>query len=135
MTRLNFTILAVDDDSDDIEIFCEAVKEISAAIKCLIAQNGNEALALLREVVHLPQIIFIDSNMPQMNGKKCLTAIKGDERLHDIPVVMYSTFFSEEDIGYFQSMGVVVAQKRIKFRDIVQHISGTISLFYPDLKV
>lgn len=135
MTQINFTILAVDDDADDIEIFCEAVTEVNAAITCLIAQNGNEALTLLREAVHLPQIIFIDSNMPQMNGKKCLTAIKSDDRLQRIPVVMYSTFFSEEDISHFQNMGVVVAQKRIKFRDIVQHISDTICHFYPDRKV
>jgi len=85
-------ILLVDDDLEDREIFCEAIEEIDPSIKCLIAKDGNEAIQLLtRDYVVLPDYIFLDINMPLMNGKECLQIIKGDPKLKDIPVIIYST--------------------------------------------
>src|ERR1700761_1606457 len=94
MSINNFTLLVVDDDQDDLEIFCEAVHSISSSINCMMAANGRAALNLLNQLIRLPQIIFLDYNMPQMDGQKCLNHIRNSERLKDIPVVMYSTTFS-----------------------------------------
>lgn len=84
--------LIVDDDIDDIDFFCEAIHEINANAICHIAYNGEEALSLLRNKIEtLPDVIFLDLNMPRIDGKTCLAELKKDTLLKDIPVVIYTT--------------------------------------------
>jgi CheY-like chemotaxis protein len=97
-------ILYVDDDPEDIEIFMEAIKENDSSIKCLIAQNGKEAMDLLHSDL-LPDFIFLDINMPVINGSAVLTEIRKDSRFKNIPVVMYSTSMSQIDIDEYRQMG------------------------------
>ena len=82
----------IDDDEDDYEIFKMALHEIDPAIMLNYAYNGFEALEKLRQD-HLlvPHFIFIDWNMPKMNGRQCLEEIKKNERLKNVPVYIYST--------------------------------------------
>lgn len=84
-------ILYVDDDFDDIEIFCDALRSVNPTAICLIARNGQEALTLLEKRAQKPDCVFLDINMPVMNGKRCLAAIKGKPDLCHIPVIMHST--------------------------------------------
>ena len=91
-------LLIVDDDEDDRDLFCAAVNDVDPAIHCLMAQNGYEALRALRSCrLEKPDIIFLDLNMPRMNGLQTLTELKKDEALKDIPVIIYSTSKLEED--------------------------------------
>jgi len=85
------TLLIVDDDEDDKEMFCEVVSEISNSHTCLTTANGQEALHLLQTSETLPNFIFLDLNMPRMSGKQCLTQLKHSERLSKIPVIIYTT--------------------------------------------
>ncbi|HET9487511.1 MAG TPA: response regulator, partial [Chryseosolibacter sp.] len=75
------TILNVDDDAEDIEIFCEAVREIDASIICLTAKSAEEAMQILNSDIELPEYIFLDINMPKVDGNACLKEIKKDGRL------------------------------------------------------
>ena len=84
-------VLNVDDDHEDREFFCDALREIDPSVTCLIATSGMEALALLQDRDTLPDYIFLDINMPVMDGKQCLKALKSISRLQSIPVIMYST--------------------------------------------
>ena len=59
-------VLNVDDDQEDREFFCDALKEIDASIVCLVAESGMEALSLLQSHMPLPDYIFLDINMPMM---------------------------------------------------------------------
>lgn len=70
------TILIVDDDEDDKEMFIEVVSEIDNSTNCIQASNGYEALEILEKNISLPDLIFLDLNMPRMNGKQCLQSIK-----------------------------------------------------------
>ena len=70
------TIMIVDDDPDDVQLFCEAVAEIDPLYNCLVAYNGEEALKLLQNTNTTPDFIFLDLNMPRMNGKQCLAQFK-----------------------------------------------------------
>ena len=135
MKNTDFKILVVDDDMDDLEIFCEAINEINPSIKCLIARHGKEAIKVLNELPTLPHIIFLDYNMPQMNGQKCLAYIKSDERFKTIPVVMYSTYFSYETANQLEKEGAVVLKKHDKFSDITNHIFQTLKSFYPLMEI
>ncbi len=102
-------ILIIDDDSDDVEIFCEAIAEINPAIKCESAENGEEALRLLRNPFHdRPDFIFLDLNMPRMNGKQCLSELKKDPRLKDMPVVVYTTSKLDEDFQETARLGAML---------------------------
>jgi CheY-like chemotaxis protein len=82
-------ILAIEDDLDDVDFFCEAVKVIDPKIQCIFARDGVEALSILDNTI--PDLIFLDLNMPIMDGETCLMEIKKKEYLKEIPVVIYST--------------------------------------------
>ena len=98
--------LIVDDDADDRMLFMEVVQEIDETIECKIARNGEQALKLLRNIeCPLPDFIFLDVRMPRLDGKKCLLEIKKDERLKDIPVVIYTTSKGVEESKELITMG------------------------------
>lgn len=87
-------ILLVDDDPDDVSIIEDAIKELQPDIQTLSADNGELALQMLRTHPDLQSglcLIILDLNMPRMNGTQTLMALKADERLDKIPVVIYST--------------------------------------------
>lgn len=84
--------LLADDDVDDRELFCEALAKVDPSILCYCVTDGKQALKLLAsKESEKPQIIFLDINMPGMNGWECLKELKANEQYKDIPVVMYST--------------------------------------------
>ena len=91
-------ILVVDDDKEDRALFCEAASGIDNDIKFLIAEDGLEALKILDQTAVLPNYIFLDINMPKMNGKEFLTRAKKNARFKQIPVVMYSTTSQAKEI-------------------------------------
>lgn len=84
-------ILLVDDDADDQLIFKDALNEIAAGIECATANNGLEALDYLKATVLKPTLIFLDLNMPFMNGFECLARIKKEDPLKEIPIVIFTT--------------------------------------------
>jgi len=84
-------ILLADDDSDDTEMFREALSEINSTSSSISAINGRELLKVLHELPTAPQLIFLDVNMPVMNGWECLTYLKESETYKNIPVIMIST--------------------------------------------
>jgi CheY-like chemotaxis protein len=98
-------VLNVDDDQEDREFFCEALKEIDPSIICLLAGSGAEALSLLQSHMPLPDYIFLDINMPMMNGKQCLKKLKSMAELEAIPVIMYSTSTDTREIRECYSLG------------------------------
>lgn len=99
-------LLLIDDDDEDQEIFIDALKEVDPHLHCSVANDGEEALSLLNgEAFVKPDLIFIDMNMPKLNGKQVLRALKLSGTLRDVPVVMYSTFFGANDIAEIQSLG------------------------------
>ena len=98
-------VLLIDDDSDDAELFQEALKQVDNTITCLSAEDGHTGLSLLRE--HRPNVIFLDINMPVMNGWDTLKAIKASADIRHIPVIMYSTSSYHKDIENAFALGSV----------------------------
>ena len=102
----NKIFFIVDDDTDDQELFMEAVKEVDESIKCLTASNCEEALDMLKNrKISLPDVIFLDLNMPRLNGKQCLAEIKKEANLRDIPVIIYSTSSEKRDMEETSRLG------------------------------
>jgi CheY-like chemotaxis protein len=71
-TPVQKTLLIVDDDHDDIQLFCEAVTYINETHHCFSAPNGEAALQLLKAAIVKPDFVFLDLNMPRMSGKQLL---------------------------------------------------------------
>lgn len=95
----------IDDDPDDREIFALALEEIDQDYKCITASNGMDALKKLADPDFVPNLIFLDLNMPIMSGKQCLHEIKKITRLSEIPVIIYSTSSYAQDIEETKQLG------------------------------
>lgn len=90
----NKRILLVDDDEDDRMFFEEALEELEINADFEHAANGSEALQRLTGGGgQLPDIVFLDLNMPLMSGRECLARIRADDGLKDLRVVIYSTSY------------------------------------------
>jgi CheY-like chemotaxis protein len=102
------TLLLIDDDPDDIEMFCDAVQEIDEKNNCLCASNGREALEIVNSCLQKPDYIFLDLNMPQMNGKQCVKEIKQHSEFAEIPVIIYSTSKYKKEIDEIPAIGAAI---------------------------
>ena len=84
-------ILLIDDDEDDQEIFLSAVASVSLSVQCVTLSDATEALEKLLSQQLQPDLIFLDLNMPVMNGEQFLAALKIQPTLKHIPVIIFST--------------------------------------------
>jgi CheY-like chemotaxis protein len=92
------TCFLIDDDKDDQEIFMLALEDMDINVSCITANDGNEALLkFAQDETFLPNFIFLDLNMPRINGKQCLIEIKKIDHLKDVPVIIYSTSSAQKD--------------------------------------
>ncbi len=99
------TFLLVDDDTDDALLFGEVLEDVNPTIRLLTATDGIKALEALSNDDDIPEIIFLDLNMPRMDGKECLAEIKADERLKDVKVIIYTTSSHSADVEQTMQMG------------------------------
>jgi DNA-binding response OmpR family regulator len=86
-------ILFVDDDSDDFELFSDVVKEIDPKAEVVHASSSLHIEKFLK--LFLPEIIFLDYNMPEVNGIECLKRIKKNKEFNKVPVIIYSAHYNQ----------------------------------------
>ena len=90
-------ILLADDDEDDRFFFRKALIELSIPSQFKAVHDGEQLMKYLAQnAAHLPNVLFLDLNMPRKNGSECLSEIKSDKKYKDIPVIIYSTSLNEE---------------------------------------
>lgn len=82
-------VLLIDDDEDELTIFIDALNKVNIPYKCTWARSGEQALKQLAYLT--PDIIFLDLNMPCMDGLECLAAIKQQPHLNACPIILHST--------------------------------------------
>lgn len=100
------TIYIIDDDPDDQNLLIEAIKEINLSIECYTAMNGQEGLNRLETgTVPFPSLIFLDLNMPRIDGRKFLATIKQHPKFNTIPVVIYSTSTNQMERNEMLQLG------------------------------
>lgn len=99
MAKEYIHIILADDDEDDRLFFTDAFNELKINTKVHTYNDGVELMNYLNhEEAILPDILFLDLNMPKKSGKECLTEIKESSKFKDIAIAIYSTSSSEEDI-------------------------------------
>lgn len=98
--------LLIDDDKDDRNFFKRCLNKINPQIGYLEGVNGKSGLETLESnMSKLPDVIFLDINMPVMTGWECLQSLKQNKIYSDIPVVMFSTSGSQRDINMAFELG------------------------------
>lgn len=99
MTEEYINICLADDDQDDRLFFTDAFDELKIKTKVSTFNDGVELMNYLNSADSiLPNVLFLDLNMPKKNGVECLLEIKKNEKFNDIAVAIYSTSSSEEHI-------------------------------------
>ncbi|MGJ8735404.1 response regulator [Zobellia laminariae] len=114
-----------DDDEDDRMFFEEAIQEIFPEIKMKLFSNGKLLLTYIVSNLsagNLPRLIFLDLNMPVMNGIECLLELKKNKLLTNIPIVIYTTSSYQSDRRKLEEIGVThfltkeTSQKRMQLQ-------------------
>ena len=98
-------ILLAEDDVDDCLFFKEALAELPITTRLTTVPNGEKLMHWLNETELLPDILFLDLNMPRKNGYACLLEIKQSEKLKNLPVITLSTSFQEEIVSLMYKNG------------------------------
>jgi DNA-binding NtrC family response regulator len=107
MTR---EILLIDDDEDELDLFTEALHSIDKTISCTQAKDLNEALAFFES--SLPAYIFIDFNMPKVDGLQCLAEIRKIAKLGGSKIILYSNHIDAEMEAKAQALGAFRSLKK-----------------------
>ena len=125
-------VMLIDDDEDDLELMSSSLELAGIRIKNF--NSGIKALfylSLLSSDMDLPSLIIMDYNMPKSNGQQILLLLKSRKELENIPVVMYSTLFSDDHKKKLYDLGALHCFiKPWAFRDFIQQVDIFRNLAY-----
>lgn len=127
----NMRILLTDDDADDREFFADAVADIHLNFPVEFCENGLELLnRLYNKELSIPDIIFLDLNMPVMSGFESLQQIRDDAKFKDIPIIaIYSTSATEDGIKNTFGLGAsAYIVKPTDFNDLKKLLKKVIEM-------
>lgn len=128
MQQDSILITLAEDDEDDRLFFTDAFEELKINTIVNTVNNGRELLNYLNhsETV-LPNIIFLDLNMPILNGIDCLKEIKQNSRFKDIAIAIYSTSSSDQDVENTFVLGAnIYIKKPNNFNDLKRILSNVV---------
>ncbi|MDR6843724.1 response regulator [Flavobacterium granuli] len=128
MQHDHILITLADDDEDDRLFFTDAFEELKINTVVNTVNNGKELLNFLNhpETI-LPNIIFLDLNMPILNGIDCLKEIKQNDKFNDIAIAIYSTSSSDQDIENTFVLGAnIYIKKPSSFNDLKKILSDVV---------
>jgi CheY-like chemotaxis protein len=122
-------IMLIDDDEDDVLFFMDALQEIDPTLRLTTASNGEEALQmLLAPGTPIPDYIFLDMNMPLVNGRECLIRIRQADSLSAVPVIIYSTSTGRIEAAELIRLGAsYYLTKPFRFSEMIKSIRFILS--------
>jgi CheY-like chemotaxis protein len=126
-THTTLNILLADDDRDDRFFFKKALEELSIPTNFATVEDGEQLMKyLLKNIEHLPDILFLDLNMPRKTGIECLEEIKLQKNLGQLPVIIYSTSLIDSVADMLYKKG---AHYYLRKRDLHELIKTLEDLF------
>jgi len=107
MNKQRYSLLLADDDEDDCAFFKEALDELLFSTELVTVNDGVQLMDFLAKnpSENLPDILFLDLNMPRKNGYECLTEIKETNELKDLPIIIFSTSLDNSIIDTLYEKG------------------------------
>lgn len=122
MTK-SLNILLLEDDAIEVMKFNRVLKKLELNHKIIEANNGEQALDILKNKEVIPDIIILDLNMPKLNGIEFLTILKNDEVLKYIPSIVLSTSANHKDMMDCYKIGIAGYMiKPLKYEDYMDRI-------------
>ena len=121
-------ILLIEDDTIEVMKLKRAITKLEMDHELIEAKNGEEALAILKNQNILPDIIFLDLNMPKINGLEFLKILKEDSILRFLPTIMLTTSSNRKDILACYNIGVAgYIIKPLKYDHYVEKIDSALN--------
>ena len=123
-------IILADDDEDDILFFTDAFDELKINTKVNTFKDGVTLMDYLNnDEALMPNVLFLDLNMPKKSGIECLTEIKASNKMSEIAIAIYSTSASEEDIEKTFVLGAnIYIKKPSDFKKLKKVLSEVVSI-------
>ena len=123
-------IILADDDEDDRLFFTDAFDELGMNTKVNTYNDGVDLMNYLNEEdAVLPQVLFLDLNMPKKSGIECLIEIKANNKMSEIAIAIYSTSASEKDIEETFVLGAnIYIKKPSNFKQLKKVLSEVVSI-------
>ena len=119
-----YNILLADDDLDDCIFFKEAINELQISAQITTVHDGQQLMHLLNKMEQLPHVLFLDLNMPRRNGIECLSIIKSNEKLKQLPIVIFTTSIDSELVKpLFEQGAQYYVRKPNEFSQIIKVIN------------
>ncbi|MDP5157677.1 MAG: response regulator [Flaviramulus sp.] len=116
-------ILLIEDDMIEVMKMNRTISSLKLNHKIIEANNGEEALNILRKKDELPDVILLDLNMPKINGIEFLKILKEDDVLKYIPTIILTTSSNQKDLLECYEIGVAgYVLKPLKYEDYVSKI-------------
>jgi CheY-like chemotaxis protein len=121
-------VLLADDDSDDCLLFKDALADYPGRATLTTVSDGEQLMAALVRATSLPDVLFLDLNMPRKNGFECLLEIRSTEKLKSLPIIIFSTSF-DPDIAHKLYLGGAhfYMRKPSEFRVLTQVLHKALS--------
>lgn len=133
MNRKYSKILIADDDFDDRTLIKKAFKELNMENQLQFAADGVALMDMLNEKENemKPSIIFLDLNMPKKDGRQALREIKDNETLRKIPVIIFTTSQSKDDIDstYLTGANCFITKPRT-FSDLLKTVKNIVDFWF-----
>lgn len=122
MTK-SLNILLIEDDTIEVMKFNRVIKTLGLNHKIIEANNGEEALSILKDKEIIPDVIFLDLNMPKINGIEFLQILKADDYLKYIPAIILTTSNNHKDVLECYKIGIAgYVLKPLKYDDYVERV-------------
>ena len=123
-------ILLVDDDEDDRQFFADALEGLELNTDLCQLENGKSCMEyLLADTENTPDLVFLDLNMPIMNGFECLEAIRNTPHLKELLVAIYSTSSAERDIEEtFEKGANIYIKKPSSFSELKKSLKQVVKM-------
>ena len=117
-------ILLIDDDTDELEVFNEALNKVPLFVSCTQVKSAADAMTWLKK--NQPDFIFIDFNLPEVDGLQCLEKIKKIKKLANTRCVLYSNHIDEEKSNRAMALGAISCMKK-------PHMTGLLATRLKDI--
>jgi CheY-like chemotaxis protein len=112
-------ILLADDDRDDRYFFGQALQELAIPAKLSTVEDGEKLISYLyKHMTKMPDVLFLDLNMPRKNGAECLSEIKACKKLQSLPVVIYSTSLHDDVADVLYANGAHYYLRKCDFSEL-----------------
>ena len=103
---MHHNLLLADDDNDDCTFFKEALEDLPISANLLTVHDGVQLMNYLSTKADtLPDVLFLDLNMPLKNGFECLSEIKSSREFENVPVIIFSTSLNMEVVDLLYQKG------------------------------